>query len=88
MTTTARRKTTSPPAAAVRQALRLCEADPVRHTWNTPSPPGDPALIPSGQRGTSPITAKAALRAVGVPPLAAAALRRRLRLTPEQEAER
>jgi hypothetical protein len=44
--------------------------------------------IAGTRRGTSPITAKAALRAVGVPPLVAAALHRRLRLIPEQEAER
>ena len=71
-------------AAAVRQALRLCEADQARQA----SPHSDPAFIPGEQRGNSPVTIKAALRAVGVPPLAAAALRKRLRLTPEREAKR
>jgi hypothetical protein len=41
-----------------------------------------------GQHRVSPATTRAALRAAGVPPLAAAALRRRLRLIPEQETER
>jgi hypothetical protein len=68
---------------AAREALRLCEADQARHA----SPPSDPAFIPGKQHGNGSVTTKAALRAVGVPPLAAAALRRRLRLTPEQEAE-
>jgi hypothetical protein len=68
---------------AARQALHLCEADQARHA----SPRSDRAFIPGKQRSSSPATTKAALRAVGVPPLAAA-LRKRLRLTPEQDAER
>jgi hypothetical protein len=72
-----------PRATAVRQALRLYEAELLRLTWDTPStPPGDP-----GQPRTRAVTARAALRAVGVPPHTAAALRGRLRLAPEQEHE-
>lgn len=76
-----------PRAAAARQALRLCEADQARFTWNRSSPPNDPARIPGTQGHNSASTTRAALRAVGVPPIAAAALPRRLRLTPEQQAE-
>jgi hypothetical protein len=76
-----------PRAAAARQALRLCEADLTRLTWNTPNPRRGAESIQGRQRGIRPIATRAALRAVGVPPLAAAALRRRLRLIPEQESE-
>jgi hypothetical protein len=69
---------------AARQALRLCEADQARHA----SSPSGPAFIPGKQRGNSPVTTKASLRAVGVPPLTDAALRKRLRLTPEQQTKR
>jgi hypothetical protein len=68
-----------PRAAAARQALRLYEAELLRHTWNTATPPtGDK------HSRTRAVTAKAALRAVGVPPHTAATLRNRLRLAPEQ----
>jgi hypothetical protein len=86
MTSTARPRRRRQHATAARQALRLCEADLTRLTWDTPSPPIGAGRI-QGQVRISPITARAALRAVGVPPLVAAALRR-LRLIPEQEAER
>src|SRR5262249_54285857 len=43
-------------------------------------PPGDAGSIQDRQRCIRPITTRAALRAVGVPPLVAAALRRRLLL--------
>ena len=65
-------------AMAARQALRLCE---------TGLPPGT-ERIRGGQRRVNPATTRAALRAAGLPPLAAAALRSRLFLTPEQETER
>ena len=83
MTTTGRRRRRRPRATAARQALRLCEADQARQA----SPHSDPAFIPGEQRGNSPVTIKAALRAVRVPPLAAA-LRKRLRLTPERQPKR
>ena len=70
-----------PRATAARQALRLCEAELVRLTWNSAEAPPDGA----GQPRTRVVTARAALRAVGVPPHTAAALRSRLRLDPEQE---
>jgi hypothetical protein len=70
-----------PRATAARQALRLYEAELARLTWDTAgAPPGGP-----GQPRTRVVTARAALRAVGVPPHTAAALRGRLRLAPEQE---
>jgi hypothetical protein len=70
-----------PCAAAARQALRLYEAELLRLTWEKAGkPPGDPE-----QPRTRAVTARAALRAVGVPPHTAAALRGRLRLAPEQE---
>jgi hypothetical protein len=72
-----------PRAGAARQALRLYEAELLRLTWEkVGKPPGDPELP-----RTRAVTARAALRAVGVPPHTAAALRSRLRLAPEQEAE-
>jgi hypothetical protein len=70
-------------ATAARQALRLYEAELLRLTWDTAgTPPGG-----HGQPRTRVVTARAALRAVGVPPHTAAALRGRLRLAPEQEPE-
>jgi len=86
MTSTARPKRKRQHATAARQALRLCEADSTGPTWETPDPPGGAGRIQGGQRRNSPSTTRAALRAAGVPPLVAAALRRRLRLIPEQEA--
>jgi hypothetical protein len=73
MTSTAKRRT--PRATAARQALRLCEA----------AAPHSAGRIQGGQHHISPATARAALRAVGLPPLAAAALRSRLRLLTEPE---
>jgi hypothetical protein len=69
---------------AARQALRLCEAELLRSTWDRADVP------PSGreQPRIRVATARAALRAAGVPPHIAAALRRRLRPSPEQETER
>jgi hypothetical protein len=74
-------------ATAARQALRLCETDLARLTCEVSDPPSGTGRIQGGQHRNSPITTRAALRAVGVPPLAAAALRRRLRLIPEQETD-
>jgi hypothetical protein len=75
-------------AAAARQALRLCEADLTKLTWDTPDLPSGAGRIQGRQDRNSPITTRAALQALGVPPLAAAVLRRRLRLIPEQETKR
>ncbi len=85
MTDTATPRRRWPRATAVRQALRLCEADLTRLIWDTPTPPTGAGSI---QRRIRPVTTRAALQAVGVPPLAAAALRQRLRLAPERETER
>jgi len=63
---------------AARQALRLCES----------TLPQGAARIVGGQHRVNTVTTRAALRAVGLPPHIAAALRSRLRLMPEQEAER
>jgi hypothetical protein len=72
-----------PRAAAARQALRLYEAELLRLTWDTAdTPPGGGPR----QARTRVVTARAALRAVGVPHTAAS-LRGRLRLAPEQEPE-
>jgi hypothetical protein len=81
MARVARRWRRRPRATAARQALRLYEAELLRFAWDTAGTPstGD------GQPRTRVVTAKAALRAVGVPPDTAAALRGRLRLAPEQE---
>jgi hypothetical protein len=68
---------------AARQALSLCEAELLRL-------PGDGPDVPHSSHGKLRIhvvTTRAALRAVGMPPHLAAALRRRLRLIPDQEAE-
>jgi hypothetical protein len=62
---------------AARQALRLFEAALPQRTERSQG----------GRHRVTTVTPRAALRAAGVPPLAAAALRRRLRLIPEQEAE-
>jgi hypothetical protein len=71
-------------ARAARQALGLCEAELLRLTWDRADAPQSSC----GQPRVRVVTARAALRAAGVPPHIAAALRRRLRLIPEQEAER
>ena len=72
-----------PRAAAARQALRLCEADLLRLTWDRAG------MSPGGHRQPRirVVTTRAALRAAGVPPHIAATLRRRLRLIPAQETE-
>jgi hypothetical protein len=81
ITSRARHWRRRPRATAARQALRLYEAEQARLTWDTAGAP------PSGPRQprTRVVTARAALRAVGVPPHTAAALRGRLRLAPEHE---
>ncbi|MBO0819352.1 MAG: hypothetical protein J2P26_00725 [Nocardiopsaceae bacterium] len=72
-------------AMAVRQALRLCEAELATHARND-------AGVPAGRPGGEPpritaATTRAALRAAGLPPRLAATLRGRLRLIPGQEGE-
>jgi hypothetical protein len=81
MARAARRRRRRPRATAARQALRLYEAELLRFAWDTADTP------PTGDRQprTRVVTAKAALRAVGVPPHTAATLRGRLRLAGEQE---
>ena len=78
MTSTTRPRGRRPRATAARQALGLCEATLAQGAER----------LQGGQPHVSPATARAALRAVGVPPLIAAALRRRLRLIPERETKR
>jgi hypothetical protein len=87
MTNTIRPRKRRHRAAAARQALRLCEANLTSLTWDTPNSPRGVGHIQGSQCRVNPITTRAALRAVGVPPFAAAVLRRRLRLIPELEAE-
>lgn len=73
-------------AMAARQALSLYEAE-------LPGPAGDGAGPHTragtrrGQPHISAIAAKTALRAAGLPPHLATALRSRLRLVPEPEAK-
>jgi hypothetical protein len=79
-----RRRKRKSRATAARQALSLYEADLLRLTWDK----GD---MPQGSCGwprVRVVTTRAALRAAGVPPDLAAALRRRLRLIPEEETGR
>jgi hypothetical protein len=83
MTSKVGRRRTRPRATAARQALGLCEAELLRLTWDR----ADVSQSGHAQRRIRPVTTRTALRAVGVPPHLAAALRRRLRLIPEQEAE-
>ena len=72
---------------AARQALRLCEAELPQHTPGRAGPPPPSTGTGHRQPRIHPAATRAALRAAGVPPDVAAALRRRLRLTPEREAE-
>lgn len=83
-TTAAKPRRIRPRATAARQALRLCEAEVLRLTWDTTGVPQSGRWQPR----LRVVTTRSALRAAGVPPPIAAALRRRLRLIPEQEAER
>jgi hypothetical protein len=73
-------------ARAARQALTLCEAEPLRSACGVALASASPEPINRAPRRTSPAAARAALRAVGLPPHVAAKLRSRLRLSPEQEA--
>ena len=63
---------------AARQALRLCESALPQGTGRTQR----------GPRRVTAVTTGAALRAAGLPPQIAATLRSRLRLIPDQEADR
>ena len=67
-----------PRARAARQALGLCEAPLPQGTGRTQG----------GPRRVTAVTARAALRAAGLPPHVATTLRSRLRLIAEQETER
>jgi hypothetical protein len=78
MTSPARPRRRRQRAMAARQALRLCEA----------AVPQGTGRIQGGPRRVTAATTRAALRAAGLPPQIAATLRRRLRLIPEQEADR
>jgi hypothetical protein len=69
---------------AARQALRLCEAELLSLTRDTADVPQTGVGIRGVQPRISVATARAALRAAGMPPHVAAALRGRLRLIPEQ----
>ncbi len=70
---------------AVRQALRLCEAEMPERTLNG-ADPRSRENARHGQPYVSVVTARTALRAAGLPPHLAAELRSRLRLAPEPEA--
>ena len=83
MTSTARPKRKRQHATAARQALRLCESELLKHTGGS----AQMSYSGRGQPRIHAITARSALRAAGVPPDIAAALRRRLHLMPEQAAE-
>jgi hypothetical protein len=73
---------------AARQALRLCEADLAGCPRDKTGPLPGNRQMPGSQNRVNAITTRAALRAAGLPPHTAAALRSRLRLIPEPEAER
>jgi hypothetical protein len=70
-------------AMAVRQALSLCEAEVLTFTWGSPGPPHARPATRCVHPRISAVTARAALRATGVPPGLAAVLRNRLRLDPD-----
>jgi hypothetical protein len=70
-------------AMAVRQALRLFEAETISLAWGNAGLGQRPIQV--RQRPPRTSTARAALLAVGLPPPIAATLRRRLQLLPEQE---
>jgi hypothetical protein len=69
----------------VRQALSLCEAELFALTWGSPGPPHARPATRRVHPRISGVTARAALRATGVPPDLAAVLRNRLRLIPDAE---
>ncbi len=73
---------------AARQALNLCESELLVLPGDGADIPQSSAGVRHGQSRISVATTRAALRAAGAPPLIAAALRSRLRLITEQEAER
>lgn len=84
MRTAAKPRRRRPRTTAARQALWLCEAEVLRLTWDPAGAPLDSQLQPRLRA----VTTRAALRAVGVLPPIAAALRRQLDLIPEHEAKR
>ncbi|HEX2321086.1 MAG TPA: hypothetical protein VHJ18_19065 [Streptosporangiaceae bacterium] len=68
---------------AVRQALRLVEAETISLAWGNADLGQRPMQVRQWPPRTSP--ARAALLAVGLPPPIAATLRCRLQLLPDQE---
>jgi hypothetical protein len=87
MTSATRSRRRRPRPAAARQALRLCEAELVWLTSDRAGMSQSSQGIHRGQPRISVVMTRKALRAAGVPPPIAAALRRRLRLIPGQEAD-
>jgi hypothetical protein len=73
---------------AARQALSLCEADLAGSLRDRTGLLPSNRSVQGSQHRVNAVTTRAALRAAGLPPHIAAALRRRLRLIPEQEVER
>jgi hypothetical protein len=75
-------------AMAARQALNMCESELLMLPWDGADMPQSSVGVRRGQSRISVVTTRAALRVAGAPPHIAAALRSRLRLIPDQEAER
>jgi len=73
---------------AARQALSLCEAELLILPWDGADVPQSSAGVYRGQPRNSVLTTRAAQRAAGAPAHIAAALRGRLCLITDQEAER
>jgi hypothetical protein len=71
---------------AARQALTLCEADLHAFTYDGADELQACTGTHRGQAHSSVLAARTALRAAGLPPPRAAALRSRLRIAPEPEA--
>ena len=85
MTSGARPRRRKQRATAVRQALSLCEAELLRLARDGADVPQSSAGLRSGRPRVSVVNTRAALRAAGIPPHMAAALRSRLRLIPDAE---
>jgi hypothetical protein len=73
-------------AMAARQALSLCEAELPAFAYDVADELQGCTGTHRGQAHISVLTARTALRAAGLPPPLAAALRSRLRIVPEPEA--
>lgn len=72
-------------ARAARQALTLCETEVLRSARGVTFAPASSELMNHAHPRVSTVTTRAALRAAGLPPHVAAALRSRLGLSPGQE---